>query len=239
MSLLTIPEFILHDTLTKMIEFIREDYVLNSADTTKSYIHKLLDGAGFQRYDFFDQAIAVFCGPKDDPRFLSVELMFNRQRKGAPSIHITLPAEQQAAQGNGLGIDEGYIDNEFVTESVPDDEDTDPITVGTAGSATPIYTRRYQAVYNIVVTSDNVNEVILIFHVVKALLTATIPHLHYNNLQNISMGGQDIQPYNDLAMNLYMRAVTVSLQYDTSVPSKYELIIPKDIIVDGKPSDEF
>lgn len=228
MSLLTIPEFILHDTLTKLLTWIRADYIAQS-DKTKSYIYRLLNGAGFQRYDFFTQAIAVFCGPDDDPRKLTVELMFNMERKGAPSIHITLPAEQTQSGGNGIGVDENYIPDEII-EGDPDTH--------TPGEDTPIYTRRYQAIYNVVVTSDNSNETILVFHVVKALLTAATFHLHQNDLQNISLGGQDIRPYNELANQLYMRAVSVSLQYDTSVIAIDSLPIPNDLVVTGTPETD-
>lgn len=230
---MTVPEFVLWQTLTAALTFVRQDYAaaVTAGDNTKSWLYRACLYQGFQLYDFFTQAQQVICAPEDDPRYLNVNLMFNMERQGPPSIHITLPAEQTMPNGNGLGNDEGYFGIEQVTEADPDEH--------VMATFDPVFTRRYSAIYNIVVTSDNSNEIIFLHHFVKALLTACIPHLHFMNLQNIKLGGQDIQPYNELvAQNLYMRAVQVSLEYDTSVPSINLIQIPNGLVepLGGKPS---
>lgn len=229
---MTVPEFVLKKTLTSALNFVRQDYAaaVTAGDTTKSWLYRVCENQSFELYNFFTQAVQIVCSDTDDPRYLEVQLMFNAERQSPPSIHITLPAEQTMPNGNGLGQDEDYFENQFVTDADPDNH--------VMASVDPILTRRYSAIYNVVVTSDNSNEIIFLHHFIKALLTACVPHLHFYNLQNIALGGQDIQPYNEATSNnLYMRAVQVSLQYDTSVPAIPLQQVPNGLVepLGGKP----
>lgn len=229
--LMIVPEFILQTTIQNLLDGVRNDWAANQADTTKSYLYRMLEGTSFQRYDFFVQAQKIICGKKDDPRRLEVDLMFNMKRNGPPTIHITLPAESASTNGNGLGTDEGYEDPILDTEG---DQDTHTPT-----EVLPVFTRRYRASYNVVVTSDNSNEVIFVYHFVRALLTAAIFHLNASGISNVSLGGNDVRPYTpELANQLYMRALIVNIEYDTHVPSLNLAFIPNDIIVIGTPEND-
>lgn len=224
--MMRVPEFILLETLENALKFVRNDFAdqMNEQDT---YLYKMLQGTQFQRYDFFEQAKQVICGDIDDPRRLECDLIFNFDRNGAPTIHINLPSEM-STQDNGMGIDEGYVDNIYT------DGDVD-----TPGSYHKVWTRRFQAVYNIVITSDNTNEVIFLFHFVRALLLSTYDHLSLSGLQNITFGGQDIQPYSDLIPpNLFMRAISVNLQYETSAISFSQVPMFGKLVFRGKAVDD-
>lgn len=133
--------------------------------------------------------------------------------------------------GNGIGSDQGYQDELFIdTEYNPDG------SMLTQGSHTPVFTRRFQSTYNIVITSDNSNEVVLIYHTMRALLIGLIPSINLAGLQNLAFGGQDVQLYSGLApKNMYVRAITVTLQYETSAPSIFPLPMVHDIIAKGTP----
>lgn len=223
--MLTVPEYIIYDTIQSLLKFVRADYA-GEVDKTKTYLHKLLYGVGFQRYNYLEQAVSVICCPEDDPRKLQVELMFNQERQRVPSIHITLPAETLAPNANGMGTDE----LEYLFDDGNDVEDI-------PGTMTAILARRYSATYNVVIMSDNTNEVVFLHHFVKALLTAAIPHLHEKGLQNISLGGRDVNPYNDLSNQMYVRAITMSLQYETSTLSIHPSLMPHDIESLGVPKE--
>jgi hypothetical protein len=230
-KLITIPEYILLDHVEKAIKYLRDDYAAQT-DPDKSYLRRVLYDNRIQRYDLIEQAESVFIQEIDNPRYLEVDLMWNMQRDGLPTIHITLPSEQTHVGGNGIGTDEGYRENIF-EESVYDEETNELIT---QGSITPIYTRRYQSVYNIVITSDNSNEVILIYHTLRALLISLIRSLSEAGLQNIAFGGQDVQLYGGIVpKNIYMRAITVSLQYETSALSIFPQPLFNNLIANGVP----
>jgi hypothetical protein len=212
MSYVVLPEIVLLETMRSALEFVRTDYE-NAIDKTKSYLYLLLNGSALDKYDLFEQAREVICGSEDSPRLLEIDLMLNMTRNHFPSVHITLPSEI-TGQGNGMGTDENYAED---FKRVGED------------FSRAVFSRRLSATYNIVITSDNSNEVVLLYHFFRAMLIALIPHLHLKHLSNISFGGQDLQPYEGLGTNVYMRAITLSLQYDTFVPS----IFPKELISDA------
>jgi hypothetical protein len=213
MTNVVFPEIILLETLKSALMFVRKDYE-DAIDKTKSYLYLMLNGRVLDKYNLFANAEKVICGAIDDPRTFEIDLMFNKDRQGAPTAHITLP--QEIGQNGGIGSDEGYgeeyyQDLEENLENTPEDE------VNDHWRAT--YSRRMQSTYHIVITSDNTNEVILLYHFLKNLLIACVPHLHIKGLQNITFGGRDIEPYADLSNYLYMRAVALTLEYDTFVPT--------------------
>lgn len=208
MSLIVVPEFIIHSTIEMLLLKVREDYS-SQTDKTKSLLAKLLDNVSFQRYDFLNQAISVICCDLDHPRYVEVDLLFNRDRNGAPTIHVMLPNETTDMRANGLGNDEGYIESDY------EDGDEDS---NIPGSFTSTFTRSFQSQYDIVITSDNANEIILIYHLLKALLISATDHFHLSGLRNISIGGQDIQQYAAQQMfpGLYVRSLRLSVQYETT-----------------------
>lgn len=228
-QLIKIPEFVLFDIVTKALKFLREDYALQT-DKSTTFLSRVLAGNSIERYDLATQAKQVFIDNDiDNPRFLGVQLMFNMEREGLPTVHITLPSEQTQTGGNGIGSDEGYLEDIIIEEIVDSDDN-----VTTPYRRNSVYTRRFQSTYNIVITSDNSNEVILIYHTIRALLIALIPSISLSGLENVAFGGQDVQLYAGLAnKNMYVRAIAVTLQYETSAPSVFDNKAFKDIFATG------
>lgn len=224
----TLPEIVLLETVEAALTFVRNDYALQ-VDKTKTYLYKLLNTTGLDNYKLYEQAVEVICGPIDSPRRFEIDLAYNMTRERMPSAHITLPGEN-TGQGNGMGMDENYAETDWTDEIANEvgqatnlDEDT--------GRA--IYSRRITAVYNLVIMSDNSNEVVLLYHFLRAMLIALIPHLHEKRLSNISFGGNDLQPYADSPY--HMRAITINMQYDTFVPSIYPFELVNKLQVVGTP----
>jgi hypothetical protein len=230
-QIIKIPEFILFDILNKALDYLRTDYE-NQADKNDSFLMKVLEGNYIERYDLQTQAVQVFID--NDPsnqRYLETNLMFNMEREGMPTIHLTLPSEQTQTGGNGIGIDQGYADD-LIVDTVYNVDGS----VQTNGSFTPVFTRRYQSTYNIVITSDNPNEVILIYHTLRALLISLIPSINLAGLENLAFGGQDVQLNSSLApKNIFIRAITVTLQYETSSPSIFPQPMFHNITAKGNP----
>lgn len=217
MGLLLVPEFILLDTLQKAILAIRKDYN-ESSNPDQSWIGILLKDIGYERYEFLKQASQVFIVDEKDPRHLQVDLGFNMTREGAPGIHITMPSESPGQ--NAIGNDEGY---------------QEPVFNSTGNEYNKVFTRRYKSTYDIVVTSDNSNECLLIYHVIKAILVALTIQLNIKGLQNITFSGQDLQPYADLMpKNMFVRAIRLGIEYESSTLTfeKYPTIV--GIIFEGE-----
>jgi hypothetical protein len=206
MGMLIIPEFVLLDAVKKGLAFVRADYELNKTHEEKSYLYKVLGGTSIERYDYFTQGKNIFLCGADDPRLLTVDLMYNIEMKHFPSVYIALAAEQHGQ--NGLGVDEGFKEYEF-------EDETDEAL----GTSTPVFTRRQNTSYNLMIMSDNSSEVILIYHFLKALLISLHPHLNIKGLENLTFSGQDLQLNSELIpKHAFMRAINLGLQYEASSP---------------------
>jgi hypothetical protein len=229
---MTIPEVILLEALQSALKFVRTDYAAQS-DKTKSYLYKLMNGVAIEKYGLFEQAAGVICTTGDYPKEFVIDLMFNIKSDRVPVAHIMLPTET-TSPGNGIGVDVGYADIDY-----EDQDDNPPGQEENLNEdhSREVFSRRIKATYDIVIVSDNTNEVVLLYHFIRSLLIALIPHLHLKRLQNISFGGQDLQPYPELANILYMRAVRVSLEYDLFVPSIFSTEMINELEVDGTPTN--
>ncbi len=221
LPLIRVPEFVIHDGLQKALKFIKAEYEASAAPE-ESFLYKLCHGAGFQKYDYWEQAKAVFLKSGPNPRELEVDLMFNRKRDHFPSIHIVTPSDSPAQ--NGLGMDQGYQDD--VVKNVN----------GVTGSTTvrSVFVRRYRGIYDIVINSDNSNEAIMIFHIVRALLTSLFFHFEANGLENISFSGNDLTPYAELIPNpSFLRIVRMTVEYETGTMSFETSKIVADTVFEG------
>ncbi len=104
------------------------------------------------------------------------------------------------------------------------------IALVTLGSITPVYTRRFQTTFGIVFTSDNENEVIAMYYLIKALLIALMPSNSLAGLENVNLSGGDIR-----LEKLFNKVLNFNCQYETSVPSLYSSPILKNLDAHGTP----
>lgn len=216
-SMLRIPEFTLLEALQKGLDFVKLDYD-QAADKSQTYLHRTLSSIAIERYNLLDQGKKVFLAEEDDPRKIKVDLMYNMDVDRVPSIYITLPSEQNGQ--NGMGVDEGYQEDIW--------NDTDKTRV-------PVFTRRLNTTYSIMIVSDNSNEVVMIYHFIRALIISLHSHLNLMGIENISLGGQDIQLNSDVVpKHLFMRAITINMQYETSAPDLREWPIIGGLLFQGK-----
>lgn len=197
---LLIPEQIILEAYQKAIAFVRKDYKTNIADPTQSYLGLLLSSTdSVDRYKFFEQAKAIFITTENDPRHLTANLFFNAAKASIPTIHITNPSEVPIH--NTIGIAEGYQDFLF-------DEDNQKYK--------KVFNRRFKAKYNIVFTSDNTNEVILIYQIMKSLTISIIDHLQLSGLHNVLLSGTDINLKSDIIpTNVFIKSIGLEFEYDT------------------------
>lgn len=210
-----VPEIVVFNTIKAIIDYIRFDYE-ERVDETTTLLYKICNGNVAQRYDLFEQAKAVFITERDNSRELDVNMFFNMERARIPTIHITLPSEQ--ADKDGMGIDEGYQGYEEVT-GIGDD-------VGSEQQG-PIYTRRFNTQYQIVITSDNTNEVLTIYHVLRAIMIPMIDSLNAEGLENIKLSGRDIQNMQTIVPeHVFIRSIGLYFEYEVSLGS----LFPEDIV---------
>jgi hypothetical protein len=215
--LINVPEIVLYNAINTALKFISDDY-RNTTDKSQTFLAYLVSGIKIDKYDFLTQAAEIFVKEEDDPRLINVNLAYNMQLNTPPSIYISLPSETQGEMN--IGIDQGYEDYEWPDGSV----------------RLPVYTSRYSATYQIVITSDNSNEVVLIYHVIKSILTSMIFHLDQLGLQNITIGGGDLSLSSDIMpSSIFYRIINFGCQYQSSSLSLNKFPILSQLIITGKP----
>jgi len=207
-----VPEIQIFNAVKAILEFIRTDFD-NFDNEEDTLLFRICGDNNLQRYNFFEQAKTVFLAKPDNPRFLDVNVFFNMERANIPTIHITLPAEQ--SDKDGLSLDEGYRGYQEVKGMGGEDQQK------------PNYTRRFSTQYQLVVTSDNSNEVVMIYHLLRGILIPVIDHFNMVGLENIKLSGRDIQNMNTIVpTHIFMRAIGLALEYEVTVES----LFPEDII---------
>lgn len=196
-----IPEVLIYNNIQNFLSFLimqknvveNERFLFYLLKKNQSVEQKI------ENYDFYKQASEIFYRNQNDPRRLEVFLGYNLKRQGIPTIHITLSGEQNYQ--DGIGMDEGY-----------DDETVD-------GLYQKSYTRTFNCHYNVIITSDNSTEAVIIYHVLKAMMILMYETFELNGIRNLKVSGQDINVNNELVpMNIFHKSLTMNFFYECFVP---------------------
>ena len=190
--MLLLPEQRLKALMDFFLQFISEDYLF-----------KLFGNQTFGKgeYNYFENAKALFLRGIDSPRKVACNIFFNQARQNLPTIHIALN-QDIPGEGNGLGFDPGL--------------DTNP----SENQFSDTFSRVYSARFNIIFTSDNSFEVLLMYNVIRALVQGNPELLELSGLSNIKLSGQDLV-LTDYLMppNIYARGFIIDCLYEITVPS--------------------
>lgn len=183
----------------------------------ENYLKKLFGNQYFGQggYNYFDNAKSLFLKTHDSPRKVECNIFFNRDRQGLPTIHIALN-QDIPGEGNGLGFDPGIVFDENNPEIYRTTSD-----------------RVYSARFNIICTSDNTFEVLIMYNVIRALIQGNPVLLEMMGLSNPRLSGQDLV-LTDYLMpsNIYARGFIVECLYEITVPSLMDEQSIKKIFVE-------
>ena len=220
-----IPEVVIYNSIRNIVNFLKEDYKGNS-DKSKSYLGLLLsDSGGIENYNFLEQADSVFGEKNDNPRDIQVNMFFNKKMANIPSVHLMMAGDGEQVEGEGIGVDEGYIGGTEV------ENDDDTVTYRNK------FSRRYKGAYNIVITSDNSNEVLLLYNVLRACGVAITQSLNLAGIESARLSGSDINLNPDSVPNgVFARSLTLQYQYEIRVPSLFTSERLAKVAFQGYPS---
>src|ERR1035437_2630902 len=181
-----IPEVIIYRALNLVFDVTRKDYA-NNTNKKKSLLYYLFgedeDGKqlSFNNFDFYEQSVEIIIGKEDKKRMVEMSLGYNMKRLQIPTIHIMLPSETPV--NSPIGMNQGYQDGEVDYQK---------------NENTEVYTMDSQVTYNLLITSDNYHEVLVLYHFLKGIFTSLKCHLEMKDLQNITFGGSDLNLSEDL-----------------------------------------
>jgi len=219
-----IPEIKIYATLNTLFESVRKDYEINS-NTGKSFIQALFekDQYGFKntvgKMNALQQFESIFLKQKTAQRSLEIFMGFNGNRltNPIPTIHILTPSESEDESKNTLGGSEESEDFFTLHNQMEDLEQDEEIE----GS----FERRgfngvFSCNFNFLITSDNNNEVVLIYHFLKSLLFVNKDLLEEVGFRISSIRGQEIQLQNNLVpLNIFHKNLAFAFTYESLMPS--------------------
>lgn len=224
--MIVVPEYILLKAIKDGLEFIKTDFDYQNINNTpeNSYLYRITKNLGIERYQYYNQAQSVLFKEEDDPRTLTVDLMYNMNYDKFPSIYISLPGEQSSE--NSLSVEQGtipYFNNQ---------------KDGSIDGYNNIFSRRKKSTYSIFIMSDNTNEVVMLYHIIDSLLISMMVQLTMIGLYNITLGGQDVQLNPDLVpKNSFSRAILISFEYSRSSPDLTKTSMFNEIFFKGLPKE--
>ena len=195
-----IPEVVLYNHLTSLLKTVEQTHhsLKSSGNEERSLLDASWGGLELNGFDFYKEAEAIFT-ETSHPRKIKVYQGFNRDRTITPSIHILMPSDEPGeiqALGGQMGEYDTFEDNEVRVES------------------RGYYSDSYLASYNFMVASDNSFEVLIIYHTIKKLISATRLFLEDEGFTNLTLSGMEIN-FDDsfVPPNTYSRILTLRGNY--------------------------
>jgi len=218
--MILIPEIILANTCNKVLNIIRQnhlDAIVNNQED-RSLLYLLFNGNSLGKYNLYDNAKQLLITTSESPLHLEVRLGYDRTptTQGA-SIYIAMSSESD--RNNTLQIGEGDQEELVFENEVGQDEYIKQ------------YRRRYSTTSQIFFVTQNRNELMVLYHLFKSIITSCINHFALEGLSNLKIGGQDIRLNTSIPEVVFMRAITLTYEYDQVVPEIFIQNIFKKIRV--------
>lgn len=226
-----LPEIKIHGIITNLLEKIRKE---NSdkmpLERTLLYMLFKKDHLGFENkignVDAYEQISSAILKTKESQRNLTVSLGFDNKRVSTPTptIHILSPSENEDVGKNWIG---GNLEDEYNTEIYDNFiEGKDSIQNVNA---------MFSANFNLLITSDNNNEVVLIYHLLKSLLFLGKDEMELLGFRNLTIRGQDIQIQSNLIpISIFHKNLSISFFYESIIPKEISKSIKSCFKAEGK-----
>lgn len=209
------PEVVLYNVLTTIVKVLRKDIEDHPSEETEkdSLLYRLMgvdeEGAPLRlnSFNYFKQARKII-SKKDN---LQVYFGYNLKALQTLSLCILLPGEEGRYT---IGADEGYL---------------------TDNDGREYLTQTYESNYQVMLTSENSQEVITMYNIIKSMLLMLVPQMGVMGIMNPRFGGQDIVMQDDLSsVPLFHKAINISFQYEHNVPSLVEKELAKSFAFNAK-----
>lgn len=205
MSAIIMPEVVIYKTLEAIVNYIRKDI----QDNDNNILYKLL-GKDDDGNDVKMNRYNYYQQAKNiflNEHNMSINFGYNFDVAKIVALHIILPSEQ--ASGSAIGQDEGYMNGNVLTQ-------------------------KFASNYQIMITSNNSSECMLVYHILKSMLIALVPHLELKGLMLNNFGGNDIVFRDELMPNgMFHKVLNMNFNYELIVPQLTYNEIVKGVIIEG------
>lgn len=212
-----IPEIQLYTIIQQILQLVHNDTTANENSVENSILYELFgEQIVGDTYNLYEQAKTIFTRTKDEPRNLEIRYFFDITRAKIPTIHMTCPAES-FGETNSIGQD--YADN---------------IIDYKKGFWKEVFKQTFHPTYQLIVTSDNPIECLVIYTVLKVMLISLFASISISGLQNPSISGQELRS-DTLPPDIMIKAINITCFYELEIPSVFSHQIGKGLILKGMP----
>lgn len=186
-----------------LIKYIRDDYntKFQAGNEEDSFLYKSLNGNEDADYDFYKQGKAIFLRDQTSARNVKTSLMMSKNLHQTPHIYVREPSK---ANGTFNSFGGGLGHSSFVEAN---------------GSIHDEYRDTKRASYEIVVTSDNSLDTVLITEVLYSLFVGGQEAL--NMLFNtFTFSMKELVINNNMSTpNLYVKSIIIDTMYENNISS--------------------
>lgn len=213
-----LPDVIITNSLNMALSIVRDDYnsYVEAGHEERSMLYLLFNSSSIGRYDMYENAKSIIITTPESPKHLSVVVGYQAEHGKIPQIFVTLPSENEKNNSIGIGVED---DNNLFFAGEEEDE---------ADQYREQFSRRFNTTYHVVVMTENRNEMIILYNLMKALVITLIEHFAESGISNLHLGGQDINLMAPVPDKIFRRAVTMTFEYEQLIP----IIDFKDVVRD-------
>ncbi len=213
-----IPEQIIYTLVEGILLHVRKD-IEDMPTDEQSVLYKIFGNLLIGRRSLFRESKVLFSRTQEQERHITVNLFYPKVEIKPPSVHIILPGEQSVH--NELGVGE--------TGLISDIEDSPG-----GDFYTPNYSRRFDSQIVVMVTSDNAQETLLIYHLLKAMFISIFDTIEFRGLENPVLSGRDLSNQEHLSPpHLFNRAIAIKHLHEITVPRFFDTQQINEIILKG------
>lgn len=214
---MVVPELKLYELINVLMSEVGADYNRHSNKENTMLFHLFGNSNKIGKYDYYEQAVDLFTRKADHPNKINIRMMYDAAQASIPTIHITMPSEND--DHNTIGVGEGGKKDDIIYDDVEK-------------TSTPLYNRRFQTQFHIVCTSTSSQEVFLMYHVLRAAMVASLDYIDLMGLKNPKLSGQDIRQKDDQAPNhIYMRGIGLACFYIVEIPRYFDTKLIANVII--------
>lgn len=229
-----IPEVEIYEVLNIYLDFVIKDYK-DKADKQTTLLWHIFGNRpkisaespdrplALGKFNFFTEAVNVIVdGGVEKKRKVEISLGYNLQRASTPTFHIIMP--QESPKNAPIGDNEGY------TQGVDDKNKRTYFRTVTQDASVQ---------YTIIITSDNVNEVLILYNFLKACFLGMKMQLELRGFQNLRSGGTDLELRDDMMpTNIFHRSFTMIFDYDYTTIDPLGTQYGENVVVIAKPEEK-
>ena len=180
------------------IGHIRADYT-SKTDKSSTWLYEAFYPISTPNFNAYNEIVEILMRGNRDSRKLETRFLFDPSRAAMPTIHIHMPSETPVG-GNMVGM--GFGNQDTVVDSLFDKR----------------LSKIFSSNYDIIVTSNNQTEAILIYELLKRVFIGGVDTLN-EHFQKFNFSGKELLYDSTLMPDIFFRAFSCEIIDEIIVPN--------------------